>query len=276
MHGESDRFPVELHNFGNSGVIYEVLCSCDGLFIILTTNCFNIEDLFLWNPSIRKLKKLPYSGRSERNSLCTYGFGYSECRNDYKIVEIVTTRSQIDSVRVYSLGSNSWKRIREHPSICLAKHVKFVKGNLHWITGDGSASDSNSNAAWFNPGDETFGYVALPKPSGDTFNWKLVSSAGNLCMTCDYRNKTDVWIMKEYGVAESWTNVASIPKFVNKVVWPIFISQNDEILLQDVSGLVWWYVSRGDDTFDRPEDQTRCECDKGRELNLYVESLVSP
>ncbi|KAK4351787.1 hypothetical protein RND71_027305 [Anisodus tanguticus] len=113
-----------------------------------------------------------------------------------------------------------------------------------------------------------------PTSSAKLGIWQMLLpfSYCNLCVTCDYRTKKDVWIMKEYGLAESWTKVASIPRFVNKVVWPIFISQNDEILLQDVSGLVWWYVSRDDDTFGHPENQTRCECDDRGELNLYIES----
>ncbi|PHT84998.1 hypothetical protein T459_13441 [Capsicum annuum] len=232
------------------------------------------EDLFLWNPSIRELKNLPDSGRDVRTGACSYGFCYIECQNDYKNVEIGMGKfdDKIAHIHVYSLRNNSWKEIWKCPSICLTNHIKFVKGKLHWITGDGS----DRNGMWFNPGDETFGNVALPNPSGDTFNWKLVSSAGNLCMTCDYRNKTHVWIMKEYGLAESWTIVASTPKFVNKVIWLIFSSQNDEILLLDISGLVWWYVSRDDDTFERPENQTLCECDGCGALSLYVESLVSP
>lgn len=272
LYGESPCFPVELHNFG---VSYNVLGSCDGLFVISKTWYDNdIENLFLWNPSIRRLSKLPYSGIDVRKRRFAYGFGYIKCQNDYQIVEIVASKPSylIADISVYSLRNNSWKTIQEFPSISLPENVKFVKGQVHWITGGGSGN----NATWFNPGDEKFGNVALPIPSGDTFNWKLVSSSGNLCMTCDYRNKTDVWIMKEYGLAESWTIVGSIPKFVNKVVRPIFISRNDEILLQDVSGLVWWYVSRDDGSFDRPEDQTRCEYDRGSELNLYIESLVSP
>ncbi|XP_047267342.1 uncharacterized protein LOC107868522 [Capsicum annuum] len=124
---------------------------------------------------------------------------------------------KIAHIHVYSLRNNSWKEIWKCPSICLTNHIKFVKGKLHWITGDGS----DRNGMWFNPGDETFGNVALPNPSGDTFNWKLVSSA-------------------------------------------------------DISGLVWWYVSRDDDTFERPKNQTLCECDGCGALSLYVESLVSP
>ncbi|MCE0482535.1 hypothetical protein HAX54_041364 [Datura stramonium] len=188
LYEESPRSLVELHNFGNSvGISYEVLGSfddsvrvnykilgsCDGLFIISTTSYCYIEDMFLWNPSIRKLRKLPFSGRDLRNDTrVDYGFGYIECQNDYKIVQIVASKSnsEIVGISIYSLRSNSWKRIRiqEYPSIYLTEPVKFVKGNLHWITGGGS----DRKATWFNPGDQTFGNVALPNPSGDTFNWK--------------------------------------------------------------------------------------------------------
>ncbi|PHT26232.1 hypothetical protein CQW23_34152 [Capsicum baccatum] len=216
LYGESPCLPVELRDLGNTVCFnYKILCSCDGLFAISVT-CDYAEDLFLWNPSIRELKNLPDSGRDVRTGGCSYGFCYIECQNDYKIIEIGMGKfdDKIAHIRVYSLRNNSWKEIWKCPSICLTNHVKFVKGKLHWITGDGS----DRNGMWFNPGDETFGNVALPNPSGDTFNWKLVSSAG----------------------------------------------------------LVWWYVSRDDDTFERPENQTHCECDGCGELSLYVESLVSP
>ncbi|KAM3341598.1 hypothetical protein P3S68_026564 [Capsicum galapagoense] len=219
LYGESLCLPVELRDLGNTVCFnYKILCSCDGLFAISIT-CDYAEDLFLWNPSIRELKNLPDSGRYVRTGACSYGFCYIECQNDYKIVQIGMGKfdDKIAHIRVYSLRNNLWKEIWKCPSICLTNHVKFVKGKLYWITGDGS----DRNGKWFNPGDETFGNVALPNPSGDTFNWKLVSSA-------------------------------------------------------DISGLVWWYVSRDDDTFERPENQTLCECDGCGALSLYVESLVSP
>uniref|UniRef100_K4BVS7 F-box domain-containing protein n=1 Tax=Solanum lycopersicum TaxID=4081 RepID=K4BVS7_SOLLC len=85
-------------------------------------------------------------------------------------------------------------------------------------------------------------------------------------------------LLKMRSVSKSWSSLISTPEFVKAHVK--FSANNREFahhrLLSIRSGLVWWYVSRDDDSVDRPEDQTRCECDRGSELNLYVESLVSP
>ncbi|KAJ8565988.1 hypothetical protein K7X08_008564 [Anisodus acutangulus] len=63
-------------------VHYNVVGSCNGLFCI---DCSS--DLFLWNPSIRKLKNLPFFGSNMYNSsYLAYGFGYNECQDDYKVV----------------------------------------------------------------------------------------------------------------------------------------------------------------------------------------------
>ncbi|KAH0650251.1 hypothetical protein KY284_030163 [Solanum tuberosum] len=49
--------------------------------------CIAIEEtnVFIWNPSIRKLKKLPSSGI---NCFYMYGFGYDELHDDYEVVVI--------------------------------------------------------------------------------------------------------------------------------------------------------------------------------------------
>ncbi|WMV27781.1 hypothetical protein MTR67_021166 [Solanum verrucosum] len=212
-----------------------------------------------------ELYKLPHSGIDVRKYRFAYGFGYVDCQNDYQIVEIVASKSSylIAHINVYSLRSNSWKTIQEFPStISLPKSVQFVKGKLHWITGDSDGGGGDSYVTWFNPRDATFGNVAiLPNPNSDAIDWGLVSSSGNLCITCDYKHRMYVWIMKDYGVAESWTMVGSIPSI--NMIRPIYISRNDEILLQDISDLVWWYVSRQDSSSH-----------KGYELSHYADTLL--
>ncbi|KAH0759369.1 hypothetical protein KY290_022862 [Solanum tuberosum] len=127
----------------------------------------------------------------------------------------------------------------------------------------------------FNPGDATFGNVAiLPNPNSDAMDRGLVSSSGNLCITCDYKHRMYVWIMKEYGVAELWTMVGSMPSI--SMIRPIYISSNDEILLQDFSDLVWWYVSRDDGTslVWRYVSRQDSISHKGYELSHYVDTLL--
>ncbi|XP_016473789.1 F-box/kelch-repeat protein At3g23880-like [Nicotiana tabacum] len=184
---------------------YRILGSCDGLFCI----CRDFEDLFLWNPSTRKLKELPSSGinvlRDSEGIDISYGFGYTECQSDYRVVEIVRNEnSNRYNVSVYSLRTNSWKRIQEYLSIIFWDHSgKFVNGKLHWSAED-RVSDGNSTwfISLFNTADETFGNVALPNPNGSFFDCEIGSS-GNLCLFCYEELKTDVWVMKEYDVAES-------------------------------------------------------------------------
>uniref|UniRef100_M1D3E7 F-box n=1 Tax=Solanum tuberosum TaxID=4113 RepID=M1D3E7_SOLTU len=73
--------------------------------------CVAIEkkDLFLWNPSIRKLKKLP---DSETSYVFSYDFEYDELHDDYKVVGITRSVHDIyshsDVDKIYSLNNNSW------------------------------------------------------------------------------------------------------------------------------------------------------------------------
>ncbi|XP_059310639.1 F-box/kelch-repeat protein At3g06240-like [Lycium ferocissimum] len=250
---------------------YRILGSCDGLFCISR----DFEDLFIWNPSTRKLKELPPSGinvpRTDSFDDISYGFGYTELQSDYKVVEIVGSQHNNSyDVSVYSLRSNSWKRIQEYPNIILWDHSgKFLNGKIHWIAGDrvGGVRFISS----FNLADETFGNVALPDLNEYEFDWEIGSSGRNICLFCCEENKTDVWVMKEYEIVESWTKVFSIPSRDYEAC-PIFISQNNEILVHQSRSLVW-YNSRHN-TFMHPEFRIRC--DAANNLGLYNESLVSP
>ncbi|OIT30271.1 hypothetical protein A4A49_54815 [Nicotiana attenuata] len=115
------------------------------------------------------LKKLPSSGINgipSTRQCCSYGFGYVECKSDYKVVEIVkSNHNNCYGVNVYSLRTNSWKRIQERgPRIGFLDQVgKFVNGKLHWFSKDRvSGGISSSFISSFDLVDETFGNLALP------------------------------------------------------------------------------------------------------------------
>ncbi|XP_060177700.1 F-box/kelch-repeat protein At3g23880-like [Lycium barbarum] len=221
MYEEPLHIPTDLAFVGEDPfcIGYQILGSCDGLFC---TAC-DFEDLFLWNPSTTELKNLPPLGinlhlKEEGNDF-SYGFGYIECQSDYRVVEIVENKCNNcykNDVSVYSLRTNSWKMIQECPN------VNFL---------DQADKFVNGKLHWV---------VADP----DRYR---VSGRNSTC-----KIKTDVWVTKEY---ESWTKVASIPLKIYDA-WPIFISQNDEILVHDGSSLVW-YNTR-DNTFVRPVNQIHC------------------
>ncbi|XP_004229312.1 F-box/kelch-repeat protein At3g23880 [Solanum lycopersicum] len=278
MYQESPHVPDDLNfPYKDPLVDYNFVGSCDGLLCISS----GVRDLFLWNPSIGKSKKLPISGSNvDCSSYLVYGIGYNECQDDYKVVQVVgSSHSEYgfqNEFRVYSVRTNSWKMIQEYPGVIFCNDpAKFVNGRLNWI----ATRVSDKNDSWFvfslNLVDETYENVALPDLVYGNFDWELGILGGNLCVFVDYyKVRMDVWVIKAYGLVESWTKVASIPYFraIEHSPFPVFISHNDEILLQDGSSLLIYNST--DNTFKHPQVQIH----RGYEIqfSLYTRSLVSP
>ncbi|KAK4361513.1 hypothetical protein RND71_020465 [Anisodus tanguticus] len=132
-------------------------------------------ELLLWNPTIRKYKKLfDYKPRLSSTTCCViYGFGFDEFRVDYKVVGIFCiyeygTLDHIE-VEIYSLSSDSWRTSKD-----------AIPGEMPFV----------------------------------------------------YQN---VWVMKEYGVKESWAKMYTI-KYPSNIerhvrVPSFFMSNKGEILL---------------------------------------------
>ncbi|KAK9175534.1 hypothetical protein WN944_027541 [Citrus x changshan-huyou] len=73
------------------------------------------------------------------------------------------------------------------------------------------------------------------------------SSAASLCLTCIYRiqqQPCSIWVMKEYGVMESWTKLFS--RSVERVCRPLACSKNGDEVLDHKSGeSLYWYQEEG-------------------------------
>ncbi|XP_049406429.1 F-box/kelch-repeat protein At3g23880-like [Solanum stenotomum] len=86
-----------------------IVGSVNGLICLVNDD----KELLLWNPSIRKYKKLPYPKTSlplQGDPRRAYGFGYDEVHEDYKVVifnEIETNMIREFEVKMYSLKSDS-------------------------------------------------------------------------------------------------------------------------------------------------------------------------
>ncbi|GMN61603.1 hypothetical protein TIFTF001_030694 [Ficus carica] len=90
------RYPLDLALVGSQN---GVLCLFDERY----------HAVYLWNPAIKKLKKLPPSPISYTNSAVfhfIYGFGYEPTTNDFKVVA-VTARRQWGSNNFFR-GGKSW------------------------------------------------------------------------------------------------------------------------------------------------------------------------
>ncbi|XP_026459523.1 uncharacterized protein LOC113360203 [Papaver somniferum] len=107
-------FPFEKYMFL---AVIQIIGSCNGLFFVKIGFLDVVTGL--WNPATREYKIIPRSeapNEIEFGIVRNYGFGYDRVRDEYKLVTIVTSRYSYDDimvsrVEVYSLSSNSWRRI---------------------------------------------------------------------------------------------------------------------------------------------------------------------
>ncbi|GMP96426.1 hypothetical protein CsSME_00045082 [Camellia sinensis var. sinensis] len=225
------KFPPEQNP--NRGV--DIWGSCDGLLLMLDI-CFSC---ILVNPSTRESRKLPKSSFSESKfHLNSYGLGHDSSNDDYKVVRISNHDQDANCadnmVSVYTLRTNLWRRIEGSPydhTVHGPSRGILVRGALHWLARKGVGSNKSTIIVSFDLADENF----RDMPSPDSVdNFILVEElgvlGGCLCVlvpgygVCDY-----VWVMKEYGMRDSWI------KFTincNNFCKPLCLSTTGEVLLE--------------------------------------------
>ena len=138
------RIPFTFH----SGFAH-LVGSCNGILCLTdyrTNRHSMLNDVFLWNPSIRMFKRL--SGtffKCRRLRDFQLGFAYDSQNNDFKVVRIskhFRNAKYPPEVEVYTLSSNSWKRIELgiswRPDVLIYNFncgfsFPFVSGHLHWL-----------------------------------------------------------------------------------------------------------------------------------------------
>ncbi|XP_060171333.1 F-box/kelch-repeat protein At3g23880-like [Lycium barbarum] len=250
-----------------------VLGSVNGLF------CFSIPipgDFIIWNPSIRKFKKLP---NPKRECCYMYGFGYDELHEDYKVVSVCSS----NEVNIYGLNSDSWRRNIDDDFPSWRRLDKsegiFVNGKLHWA--NNTSENNRSYISWsiicIGLADGKWGKMELPcfreKDSDDIM--PCISMVGSdLCVSCNSESShTDVWIMKEYGVKESWTKMFTIKRPHNVyLVSPFFCTSDKSEFLFKFGPACVIYNQKNDSI--RYQEVTNSAI--FRDAKIYVESLVWP
>ncbi|KAL2530263.1 F-box/kelch-repeat protein [Forsythia ovata] len=244
--------------------------------------CLSVRpsEIFLWNPSIRKSKKLPPSGFTygQFSFISTYGFGYDKVNDDYKVVETYGFTNDscmyIADVKIYSLRSNSWKQIEGWPGAYVAgSNTVFVDGSFHW--------PGRSKRPWFitslNLATEMYHEVPLPRYNVDALSELMVGVLrGCLCLFCNYTTHLDVWMMQEYGVGESWTKLACIMDIENykyETPMPIYVSEIGTVVMNYGSTLKLYDSS---DNTSNVQENSLADPEPYHEAITYIESLVLP
>ncbi|GAA0159558.1 hypothetical protein LIER_38891 [Lithospermum erythrorhizon] len=202
--------PVRVRSIG-----IEVIGCCNGL-VSLYGSRYNRESvIMMWNPNTRKFQELPCLGKCDLNT--NFGFGY-----DVPEVEFL----EKDRCK---LGGDCGV---------------FAVGALHWVVG----------SSMFSPLQHIFAFdlatekcQLVPQPEcyvSEESHMDLAVLRGHLCLLFSFeREYADIWIMKDYGVKESWTKLAS---FVNSdllsfgCLFPMSFSKSGKQILlnKDDEGLI--------------------------------------
>ncbi|XP_050260459.1 F-box/kelch-repeat protein At3g23880-like isoform X1 [Quercus robur] len=240
---------------------YSIVGFCNGLFCLASSDNDLNHIIYLWNPSIRMFKKLlatPFTDKdNKKHKSSVVGLAYNSENNDFKILRLLSVLLGPEAkaeVEIYSLSTDSWRKVvisleslsGYEPNFGGIFDIDlpciFLNGALHTV-------------AWtcrrpiilsFDVNDECFREImltpnhlrasvvthfaqhALFKRSLALFTFTH-SHAGVLC---------HIWVMEEYGVAESWTRKYSVPMIWVSVGNFYGCTDNGELLIKNATGLV--------------------------------------
>lgn len=217
---------------------FKILASINGLVL-----GFYGTVMFLWNPSIRKHLILPNPTiicKSQGSHRDSFGFGFDPLTNDYKVVRVVYRVKNFcyvfpPEVEVYELRTHSWRRgISDGEfSYCIAKHTQqaFLNGAVHWIGYNPKVSVGvfRNSIVLFNMKTESFGTMMVPgsvelEPRlSVTLVGESLSLINTSCFTFS------AWVMKKYGVVNSWTKIFEIK--LGSLQGPLRFRGNSDVLM---------------------------------------------
>nr|XP_023884580.1 F-box/kelch-repeat protein At3g23880-like [Quercus suber] len=281
---------------GLVGSCNDILCFTD--FIISKS-----EDVYLWNPSIRKFKRLPNTCLTQLSKVAL-GFGYDSQNNDYKVVRFSWTISgkpkPPPKVEVYSLSSDSWRRIglgiSWRPNV-LAHYFNYtltfplVSGHLHWMIemiDEGGAQEGRftSMILSFDVNSEKFKELPLPDDEGSFLVTKCVTSFQEKLALIKFGYGVEphsmlcsIWVMKEYGVPDSWNKLCVLPvdvfiDFTGFTNYGILLIQNMPRRVSTNCELERKYKSVLIDPETLHENEISIQVNYHLDVAIYMESLA--
>ncbi|OMO66208.1 hypothetical protein CCACVL1_21266 [Corchorus capsularis] len=250
--------------FRSVGTGSRVVGTCNGLVCLVDEDYNNY---IVWNPVIRKAIRLPepsvrfrnyHSGRaftsfgfdSNHSSRAFTGFGFDSKTNDYKLLRLVDLDDQSVGAQVYSLNTNCWTSIALFREPYYIAKNSFVNGAIHLLACDWKGRRKRNLILAFDVSVQVFSDIPLPDHLSNAIHRPGQLRTGRLqysqsCMASfellKYRessiatmtswdwdpNLIELWVMKEYGVATSWTKLFTIVKgeSVGRV---LFFRQDEE------------------------------------------------
>ncbi|KAI8558425.1 hypothetical protein RHMOL_Rhmol04G0092200 [Rhododendron molle] len=205
---------------------FRVVGSCNGLLCVADDYFTDKPQIIIWNPSTRKSVTLPMAPKTKCPHMCVYGFGSHPATHEYEVIRIQYEMEEFElklppKVEIYTQGTRSWRGIRSAaPSYRIVIYMwcqAFVDGVVHWVAYESCVGGGVRNLIMlFNMASESFSEFKLPPTLAYTdylpTTLSIKKFGQSLAVLCSGPRDTGgccIWVMKEYGVAESWTKLFS-------------------------------------------------------------------
>ena len=251
----NDRTLTQVSSFEIPSFLNEckIVGFCNGLLCLASDEKELCHIIYLWNPSIRMFKKLLATPLTDEDTISVIGLAYNSQNNDFKILRLLSVFLGPEAeAEIYSLSTDSWRKVvismeflggyePNFGTIDIYPPCIFFNGALHSV----AASSHHVFILSFNVNDESFREIMWPP----TFLYcvpgyftELALFKGSLAVFIYGNNHLGVlchiWVMEEYGVAESWTR-----KYMVQMDWfwdgHFFgFADNGELLIKNAFGLV--------------------------------------
>lgn len=225
--------------------------SCNGIICFTDQKAFFGRKVYLYNPVIRRMKLISHNCFADtmfdRNKVfCKLGFGFCECTNDYKVVRIHYVKDEeskmlgnvAPEVEIYSLTADNWRRITANVKCIVNYRSVSCNGSIHWLARkkNGRIFDAIMS---FDIAHELFCETDLPVKCHSLKDGTLVVFKGLLAIFKDgisireYEGYKcyELWVMRDYKVANSWTKL-SVLETKRSVVKAFGFTKSGQLVMQ--------------------------------------------
>ncbi|KAL3515950.1 hypothetical protein ACH5RR_022852 [Cinchona calisaya] len=225
--------------------------SCNGIICFTDQKAFFGRKVYLFNPLIRRIKLISYNCFADsmfdcKKVFCKLGFGFCEGTSDFKVVRIHYVKDEESrmlgnvspEVEVYSLNEDNWRRIKATVKCIVNYRSVSFNGSIHWLAR--KKNDRIFDAIMsFDIAREVFCDTELPSQCHSSKDGTLLVFKGLLAI---FKEGTSIrgeqgfkcyelWVMREYKVAKSWTKL-SVLETQRSVVKAFGFTKSGNLVMQ--------------------------------------------
>lgn len=244
------------------------------------------------NPTTREFRVLPDPGTFPTYASVRFsGFGFVQSLDDFMVVSAATHKYGLfpSVIRVYSDKANSWKTMPAEVKVPFSAFTPaksaYANGVAHWL-GYISWVDRHGNARscckimGFDFANDKFEILLLHENIDQGEIKAFGALGGCICVLArDADLSLGMWVMKEYGVVDSWTKTFSIRRASTQKpstsIFPI-CDAGDEVLFEINKQLVLYDTVKNTAAKLKAGLQGIREWEGKLDMARYEECLVSP